>query len=265
MTFNGVAATAISSWSDPSITVTVPSGASAGNVVVTVNGTASTGVPFVVTPGISYLSPSSGAVGTSVTITGSGFGASQSGSTITFNGVSAASVSNWSNTSITLPVPVGASSGPVVVTVGGLASNSKTFGIPSTVTSVSPTSGVAGTQVTVSGSGFAAVQGTGTVWLGSTLGAVVSWSDSQIVATVASNARSGNALVQQGGALSNSLPFAVATATITSISPTSGVAGTTVTISGSGFGASQGSGQLFLLARPMAWFKAGAMARLWRR
>ena len=56
---------------------------------------------------------------------------------------------------------------------------------PPSVTSLAPTSGVAGGQVTISGSGFGSVQGAGALWLGSTLGTVVSWSDTQIVATVA--------------------------------------------------------------------------------
>src|SRR5262249_359013 len=91
VTFNGTAA-APTSWSSTSIAVTVPSGATTGNVVVTVSGVASNGVNFTVvppTPIISTLTPTSGAVGTSVTITGTNFGATQGTSTVTFNGVSA--------------------------------------------------------------------------------------------------------------------------------------------------------------------------------
>ena len=115
-----------------------------------------------------------------------------------------------------------------------------------TIASVSPTAGAAGVQVAVSGSGFGSAQGTGFVMLGSTLGRVVSWSDAQIVATVAPNATSGTVQVEQIGAWSNSLPFNVSTATIASVMPASGVPGTQVTISGSGFGAAQGSGQVWL-------------------
>ncbi len=70
----------------------VPSGATTGNVVVTVGGVASNGVSFTVTaaaPSISSLSPTSGAVGTAVTITGTNFGATQGTSTVTFNGTAA--------------------------------------------------------------------------------------------------------------------------------------------------------------------------------
>ena len=130
VTFNGTAAAAASAWSATSITVTVPSGATTGNVVVTVGGQASNGVNFTVTtpaPSITSLSPTSGAVGASVTITGSNFGSTQGSSTVTFNGTSAGTASAWSATSITVTVPSGATTGNVVVTVGGQASNGVAF------------------------------------------------------------------------------------------------------------------------------------------
>src|SRR5260370_31252720 len=69
-------------------------------------------------PSISSLSPTSGPVGTSVTITGANFGATLGTSTVTFNG-KAATPTSWSATSIVVPVPTGATTGNVVVTVGG--------------------------------------------------------------------------------------------------------------------------------------------------
>ena len=66
-------------------------------------------------PTISDLSPSSGPIGSPVIITGSNFGATQGASVVTFNGVMA-SPTSWSNTRIDAQVPVGAKTGPVVVT-----------------------------------------------------------------------------------------------------------------------------------------------------
>src|SRR5438552_9330913 len=77
--FNGTSATTITSWGASSITATVPSGATAGNVVVTVaGGVASAGVTFTVTgaPSITSLTPNTGAVGSSIVIAGSNFGPS---------------------------------------------------------------------------------------------------------------------------------------------------------------------------------------------
>jgi hypothetical protein len=128
VTFNGTPGTQMS-WSATSIIVPVPSAATTGNVVVTVGGVASNGVTFTVTapaPNITNLSQFSGPVGTSVTIMGANFGATQGTSTVTFNGT-AGSPSSWSATSITVPVPSAATTGNVVVTVGGVASNGVTF------------------------------------------------------------------------------------------------------------------------------------------
>jgi hypothetical protein len=251
VTFNGIGAGTAGSWSGTSITVSVPSGATSGNVVVTTAGGASNGVSFTVIPppSITSLSPASAAAGALLTIAGSNFGSPQGSSTVTFNGISAGTASSWNNGSITVNVPSGATTGPVLVTVGGAASNPVTFTVmpvPS-ITSVTPATGAAGAQVNVYGSGFGSQQGTGSLWLGTARGTVITWSDTQIGATVASNATSGNAQVQQGGAWSNTVPFTVNTATISTIAPITGVPGVTmVTISGSGFGAAQGIGQVWL-------------------
>ena len=126
VTFNGKKAATITSWSNTSIVADVPAGTpeGAGPVVVTVSGVASTNNPtFTVTgPQIASLSPTSGAIGTPVTITGSNFGASQGTSTVTFNGTNATTISSWSNTSIVAQVPSLATTGNVAVTVSGIAS-----------------------------------------------------------------------------------------------------------------------------------------------
>ena len=98
-------------------------------------------------PSVSGLSPTSGVVGTAVTIAGTNFGATAGASTVTFNGT-VATPTNWSASSIIVPVPAGATSGNVTVTVGGVASNGVAFTVlpqPSAV-SVSPSSGSGTTQ-----------------------------------------------------------------------------------------------------------------------
>ena len=75
---------------------------------------------------ITSLSPNTGSFGTSVTISGKNFGATQGSSTVTFGGASAV-ITSWSNTSIVAAVPAGASSGNVVVTVSNVASNGVNF------------------------------------------------------------------------------------------------------------------------------------------
>jgi YD repeat-containing protein len=77
-------------------------------------------------PTIVSLTPSSGVVGASVTITGTKFLSTQGTSIVTFNGV-AATPTNWSDTSIVVPVPAGATTGNVVVTVLNQPSNARPF------------------------------------------------------------------------------------------------------------------------------------------
>jgi len=63
--------------------------------------------------------------------------------------------------------------------------------------------------VTISGSEFGSTQGSGVVWLGNLAGVVQSWSDTQVIASVATGALSGIARIQQNGVWSKALQFAV--------------------------------------------------------
>ena len=203
ITFNGTAATP-TSWSATSIATTVPAGATTGNVVVTVGGVASNGVSFTVTlspPSISTLSPTSGASGTAVTITGANFGSTQGASTVTFNGTPA-TPTIWSATSIATTVPVGATTGNVVVTVGGVASNGVSFTVtlsPPSISTLSPTSGAAGTAVTIVGTNFGSTQGASTVTFNGTAATATSWSATSIATTVPVGATTGNVVVTEIG------------------------------------------------------------------
>jgi pectate disaccharide-lyase len=121
----GQTSAAIVSWASGSIVATVPGGLAAGSLTVTVtaggqNGTGS----FTVSPGITTLSPNPVTPGSQVTITGTSFGAAQG--TVSFNGT-AATVSTWTDSSITATVPAGTVSGSVVVTANSVASSPAAF------------------------------------------------------------------------------------------------------------------------------------------
>lgn len=100
--------------------IATTSGGTSGAATFTVNSSVQTA------PGVTSLSPTSGPVGLVVTIAGTNFGATQGASTVSFNGIPASPIS-WSAASIAVPVPYGATTGNVVVTVGGQASNSTAF------------------------------------------------------------------------------------------------------------------------------------------
>ncbi len=100
-------------------------------------------------PSITSLNPVSGFVGTSVTIAGANFGATQGTSSITFNGT-AATPTSWSAASITAAVPSGATTGNVVVTVGGAASNGVTFTVQADTTPPTVPTGLTATAISAS-------------------------------------------------------------------------------------------------------------------
>src|SRR5437867_3409253 len=237
----------VMSWSDTSVVASVASGSSSGTAQVFQNGVWSNAVNFSVTaPNVTSVTPASGTAGTQITIIGSGFGATQGTGRVTL-GTAYGVVVSWSDTQVVATIAPGSSSGTAQIIQGGLSSNSVNFTvITPMITSVSPTTATAGTQVTISGSGFGPAQANGKVWLGTAYGSVVSWSDTQVTATVATGSAAGTAQILQNGVWSNSLPFSTGLPQINTVTPASAVPGSQVTISGSSFGTSQGAGTLRL-------------------
>jgi hypothetical protein len=113
-------ASAAGSFTSTKITVTVPSGAQTGPIVVnTSTGTASTGVFTVsnctdagTSPTICNFTPNSGPAGTVVTINGANYVA---GSTVAFTGVAAVVPNSINANQIQVTVPAGAQTGPIEV------------------------------------------------------------------------------------------------------------------------------------------------------
>jgi len=88
-------------------------------------------------PAITSLDPTSGEIGSSVTITGTNLGSTQGASTVMFNGTAVETYTSWSDTEVVVEVPTDATTGDVVVTVGGTNSNGSAF----TVTASSSSGG----------------------------------------------------------------------------------------------------------------------------
>ena len=269
VTFNGTAVTDHVSWGDTKIQVRVPEGATTGPVVVTVDGEASSGVTFTVTGPVPVindngLSPDSGPVGASVKVKGLNFGASQGESTVTFNGTSATPTS-WSDTKIQVAVPVGARTGPVVVTVNGQASNGVIFTVVTTPTidedGLNPDTGQVGDSVKIKGSNFGALRGTSTVTFnGTAVTDYVSWDDTKIQVRVPEGATTGPVVVTVDGEASSGVAFTVTgpapAINANGLSPDSGPVGTSVKVKGLNFGASQGDSTVTfngVAAEPTSW------------
>jgi YD repeat-containing protein len=116
------------------------------------------------------------------------------------------------------------------------------------ITSLSPTSGPGNTSVTVTGANFGATQGTNIVKFSTTSATVSSWANTSITTAVPTGLNNGPdpltvpVVVNVGGVNSNSVNFSViAPPSLSSVAPTSGHRGDTVTIAGANFLATQGS------------------------
>jgi RHS repeat-associated protein len=202
ITFNGTAASSITSWTNSQIVAIVPTTATSGSVVVVVNSVASNAdLTFtVINPVVSTVSPASAPVGGTVTVTGTGFGALQNGSQIQFNGL-AGNVTSWSATSVTLTVPSGATSGSLLVAEGGVNSNSVSFTVTEalSVTALNPTIGPVGSSVTITGTGFSASPSNSTVTFNGIPTTTTGWSDTQITAIVPAGTTTGPVSVDVAG------------------------------------------------------------------
>jgi RHS repeat-associated protein len=250
VTFNGTTA-APSSWTANSVTVPVPTGATTGNLIVTVNSIATNQVSFTVLPPqptITSISPTVGPpspVGSSLTIRGTNFGSTRGASSVTIGGITG-NPSSWSNSTIVVPVPssLPAGSADVVVRITGGTSNAKAFFAIPVITGISPNPAPIGAPVTISGAGFGTVASSLT--FNGTDGTPSSWSSTSIVAPVPTGATTGSVVATINGFSTNGATLTVSAPpppppSITSVSPTSGSAGTIVSISGSHFGNTQGT------------------------
>jgi len=233
--FNGVSAS-FTVASDTAIQTSVPAGATTGQLSVTTSGgTATSTAAFTVisAPTISSFTPTSGPPGASVTINGASF----TGATaVSFNGVGATFTVS-SDSVIQTSVPAGASTGPLnVTTSGGTATSASSFTVlkPPAIASFTPTSGLQGAAVTISGTNFT---GASAVAFNGVSAAFTVASDTTIQTSVPAGATTGQlSVTTSGGTATSASSFTVLKPpTIASFTPTSGPQGTAVTISGTNF------------------------------
>ena len=164
-------------------------------------------------PSITLFTPTSGPLGSTVTLTGIGF----TGATaVTFNGVEVSFVVD-SAAQITATVPAGATSGPIaVVTPRGIGTSATSFTVipvPS-IAKLTPAARKRGAVVTISGTGFGtrSALGASSVRFGGRASATyLSWSDTRIKCTVPMKARFGavTVTVTTTGGTSNAVSFTV--------------------------------------------------------
>ncbi len=237
VSFGGVPATSYQVISDSVIVGIVGQGAT-GNVGVTTAGGTAKSPGFVFSgPKIISFTPTSAAVGTTVTITGKNFTGT---SLVSFGGTAAGSFIVVSDSVITAVVGPGSTGNVKVTSASGSDSLAGFVFInpssPPLVTSFTPTSGTTGTTVTITGKNFS---GTTSVFFGQVPAASFTvTTDSTITAIVGAGATGGVLVISPSGYdslagftyINPSLP-----PVISSFTPGSGSTGQIITITGHHF------------------------------
>jgi DNA-binding beta-propeller fold protein YncE len=219
------------------------------------SGQAETSQTVTVTPTVTGINPTSGTSGTKVTISGTGFSTTSGATIVDFGANPATGVTCTSTTTCTATAPAG-SPGPVDVTmtVGGQTSAtgpSDLFTYNSaplpTVSSVNPTSGPAGTKVTLTGTLFSKTAGA-TVFdfgPGNPATGVSCSSTTSCTATVPAGSGVVTVTVTVASQTSATGPqFTYSSAplpTVTKVSPSTAAAGSRVTLTGTGFSRTSGA------------------------
>jgi len=222
--------------SDSQIVAIVPATASTGAISVTTSkGTTTSGTKLftvIKAPTIISFSPLSGAVGTLVTVNGTNL------ATVTevkFNGVSAGAPISATATSLKVNVPLGAKTGKISVTnPSSTATSTGLFKVLAKINAFTPPSALPGETITMTGINFTGVTA---VKFGAVLVSPTDFtvnSDTQITAKVPLTATTGKvSLTTKDGTSTSLIDFIVIKQpNIGSISPSSGRAGTIVTITG---------------------------------
>lgn len=241
VTLDGISCT-VSNRTQTNLVVNTPIGQGTNHTLIVAAG-GQAGPPFLVNytaPLITAISATSPTTlgGTPLTILGSNFGTN---GTVTLGGANCPFVAtNWSHSQVIVTLPAGQGlNRQLVMTVSGQSATNTDFNYSAPlITSVSPASGptVGLIPITIIGANFGL---TGSATLGTDTLSPVSWSHTNIVATLPSGQGVGHLLrVTVSGQASNAKSFDYQAPSITSISPAnaSTAGGTILTIRGSDFG-----------------------------
>lgn len=188
-------------------------------------------------PSIDAINPTSGAVNTSVIITGSNFSTSVNGNIVQFNGIQA-KVTKATNDWLAVTVPSGGSTGVITVTnsAGSAIGPTFTYIFPPAISSISPDSGGANSLVTMTGSNFGIAPSDNLVTFNGVTAVVQTSTPTTLLVIVPAGASTGVISVTTNTGTATSQIFTVTpTPTVTAINPTSGWENSILTITGTRF------------------------------
>lgn len=212
VSFGGIAASSYAVISPTQIEAIVGNGASGNITVTTPGGTATaSGFTYVPAPTITSFNPTSGTVGTLVTITGTNL---SNASSVRFGATNAVSFTVVSPSTITATVGNGSSGNIFITTPGGTTYSVNqifAFIAPPTITSFTPASGIQGSTITITGTNFT---GATAVSFGGIAAASFTVVSPTSITAVVANGASGSVMVTtpSGSAVLSGFSFTVATA-----------------------------------------------------
>jgi hypothetical protein len=189
------------------------------------------------TPVINSFTPEAALPGVAVTISGDNFSTTASNNQVAFNGVAAVITSATAN-ELDVTVPLTATTGKITVTVNGkMTTSSKDFTIlQTTVTGFSPTSGVAGTSVNITGTNFSTTLADNVVKFNGVAATVSTATTTQLTVTVPAEATTGKVTVTINGITeTSSNDFIIVAPTITMYTPGIAAPNISVIITGTNF------------------------------
>jgi uncharacterized repeat protein (TIGR01451 family) len=248
VTFNGVPGTSFHLVSDNQCTVNPPSTVTTGPLTIqsslgsshyfNTSNNVFGATNFFAQASITSFLPGNGRTGTNVILTGANFiGCSG----ITFGGVPASDFTISNNTTIRVAVPVGASSGKIVVSPPGNtfligAQSAADFKIVPSISNFTPGSGPTNTLVTVFGAGLNEKSPHPDVSIGGGTAVVFSTVSSGTLSfNVPANAASGPITITTTNGSVTSDQIFYLPAAITNLAPTNGAVGTLVRVQGNNF------------------------------
>lgn len=226
-----------------SATFIVPSAANGAHAVVAEDASGnSDAATYSVQHQIMAMEPAEGKVGDQVTVSGSGF-AGSSTITIFFDNVNvgtAATAADGSFAGATFNVPVSAN-GTHTVKIQDASGNSDTATFTTGETmAISPASGFVGDQIAAIGTGFGANRSLTFYIDNESVGATTTDANGSFSGIfIIPASANGDHIVRALDSVGNSATATVATRHSMAITPNTGVAGTVVAVSGSGFGGSR--------------------------
>lgn len=225
----------IVSASDTLIVAEIPADAGTGPVVVTVDGSEARGQDFKFQL-VTAIKPLTGGANTRVTISGSGFETTTTGNMIDFNGKPATVVSATEKELVVL-APEAVATGPLSVNINGQKITGPAFTVVGkpVISVVSPLSGPQGAVMTITGDIFSTVLDENKVFINGVELPVESASKTQLKLTLPGGTGSGKVKVVVNDQATEGPQFKDQTLGILALTPDNGLAGTTVTITGTGF------------------------------